>query len=403
MHLTRIDRQNNLMKKGPRTLSRRTDPTLSLCMIVKNEAATLERCLSNARPHVDEIVIVDTGSTDGSLEIARRYADVLDEIEWPDSFSAARNHSLDLASGDFILILDGDEYIEEEEGWKSLRAALHSNKIVGLQLPVMNLMPEGEMVLADRIWQERVFLNHPHLRYSGKVHNQIQSALVELMNRTNRTMHRVDAEVVHTGYALAKDRMKEKYRPRLSLLQYEYDNPQGPKHRAYYGYQLALVYFVLQEYRTALDIFNSIDYTNLIDQNAFYTHMLAAQTAFKLSDVPAALVHSDGMLTRDRNEPVAYLITGYALLAAKQLVNGLMMLVECYNIKKEYDKSARFVLNEPMCLRVFARVCGQVGLKQFADEFGQHAESEEIDSVAVTNLIERLKIGLVRLEMDQAA
>ena len=391
------------MRKGPRTFSQRSEPKLSLCMIVKNEAGTLERCLSNARPFVDEIVVVDTGSTDGTLEIARKYADVLDEIEWPDSFSAARNHSLDLASGDFVLILDGDEYIEDEEGWKSLRAGLQSNKIVGLQLPVMNLMPEGEMVLADRIWQERVFLNHPSLRYSGKVHNQIQSALVQLMERTNRTMHRVHAEIVHTGYALAKEKMKEKYRPRLSLLLYEYENPSDAKHRAYYGYQLALVYFVLQEYRKALDIFNAIDYTKLIDLNAFYTHMLAAQTAFKLQDVPAALIHSDGMLTRNRNEPVAYLITGYALLAAKQLINGLMMLVECYNVKQDNDKSARFVLNERMCLRAFARVCEQVGLKSFASEFRRHEETEEFDAAEIRKLIERLKIGLVQLEMNQAA
>ena len=105
------------MSRGPRRIvpyQRKHDARLSLCMIVKNEAETLEKCLRLARPHVDEIVVVDTGSTDGTREIARRYADVYDEIEWPDSFSLARNHSFDLATGDFIMCLDGDEYIEEE-------------------------------------------------------------------------------------------------------------------------------------------------------------------------------------------------------------------------------------------------------------------------------------------------
>ena len=97
-------------------------PTLSLAMIVKNEAEHLEQCLSTARPHVDEIVVVDTGSTDGTQEIAQRYADVFDEIEWPDSFSVARNYSMDKASGDYILILDGDEHIPDEEQWRKLRA-----------------------------------------------------------------------------------------------------------------------------------------------------------------------------------------------------------------------------------------------------------------------------------------
>ena len=391
------------MKRGPRSLTRNAEPTLSLCMIVKNEAATLERCLQSARPHVDEIVVVDTGSTDGTVEIARRYADILDEIEWPDSFSAARNHSLDLASGDFVLILDGDEYLEGDESWQNLRAALRSNRIVGLQIPVLNLMPEGEIVLADRIWQERVFLNHPKLRYTGKVHNQIQSAMVDLMQRTNRVMQRADAEVVHTGYALAAPKMKEKYRPRLSLLHHEFENPKDARHRAYYAYQLGLVYFVLQEHRTALDLFNGIDYTKMSDLNGFYTHMLAAQTALKLGDVPAALIHSDGMLTRSRTEPVAFLITGYALLTARQLVNGLMMLVEAFNIHVESGHQARFVLNDRMCLGAFARVCDKLGLKQHAEEFRKHQEAEAVDAAAVQALIEKMKVALVRLELGEAA
>ena len=98
-------------------------PTLSLAMIVKNEAEHLEKCLSTARPHVDEIVVVDTGSTDGTQAIAQRYADVFEEIEWPDSFSVARNHSMDKASGDYILILDGDEHIPDDEQW-SLSCAI---------------------------------------------------------------------------------------------------------------------------------------------------------------------------------------------------------------------------------------------------------------------------------------
>ena len=69
--------------------------TLSACMIVKNEEKDLERCLKSVRPHVDELVIVDTGSTDRTVEIAEYYADKLRFFEWTGDFSAARNFSMD--------------------------------------------------------------------------------------------------------------------------------------------------------------------------------------------------------------------------------------------------------------------------------------------------------------------
>ena len=372
-------------------------------MIVKNEAATLERCLQSARPHVDEIVVVDTGSTDETVEIAGRYADVLDEIEWPDSFSAARNHSLDLASGQFVMILDGDEYLEDAAGWERLLATLRRQRVIGIQVPVLNLLDSDGVIEADRIWQERVFLNHPHIRYDGKVHNQIQTSIMQHVQRTKGTMVRVAAEVVHTGYALTKDRMKEKYRPRLSLLKAEYENPRDARHRAYYAYQLGLVYFILQEYRSALDLFNGIDYTKLSDQNGFYTHMLAAQTALRLSDSDAALVHADGMLTRSRTEPVAYLLTGYALLSARKLVDGLLMLVEAYNINVEQGKEARFVLNDRRCLSTLANTCEKLGLQQNAEGFRAQGQAEEVDVTVVQEMIQTMKIALVRLDMNQAA
>ncbi|MFQ5572041.1 MAG: glycosyltransferase, partial [Rhodothermales bacterium] len=128
-------------------------------MIVKNEAETLEKCLSLARPHLEEIVIVDTGSTDGTREIAQRYADIYDEIEWPDSFSLARNHSLNLATCEYLLILDGDEYIPEAQHWKRIRKCLRQRDIAAAQLPIRNLLRDDQIVAADRIWQERILWN----------------------------------------------------------------------------------------------------------------------------------------------------------------------------------------------------------------------------------------------------
>jgi glycosyltransferase involved in cell wall biosynthesis len=371
-------------------------------MIVKNEAATLEKCLRTARPHVDEIVVVDTGSTDGSQEIARRYADVVDEIAWPDSFSIARNHSFDLADGDFILVLDGDEYIEHENEWQRLRKSLRETDVVAIQFSVKNLMPDDQIMAADRMWQTRVIRNHPRIRYTGRVHNQIDDAVREYQVATGMRVVRVDCEVVHTGYALNPEQMKSKYAPRLDLLRYEYENPRSVMLQAYYGYQLGVAYYVMQMFEEAAVVFNELDYELLTPQNAFYTHLLAAQTALKLKNGPMALVHCNSMLSIDQSEPVAFYTTGLALLMSRKAGDGMLMLLEAYNVNDGASGTIRFLLNPAQVLFTLARICGQIGLKDHQRIFSALYEKGTFDSQVVKSLIGSLKTNIVLAEFEVA-
>ncbi|MFC1733463.1 glycosyltransferase family 2 protein [candidate division KSB1 bacterium] len=97
------------MNKRPNTSVR-----LSLCMIVKNEEQMLPKCLASIKGIVDEIVIVDTGSTDGTREAAADYNIAWFSRTWDDDFSAARNYSIEKASGDWVLVLDADETVTGE-------------------------------------------------------------------------------------------------------------------------------------------------------------------------------------------------------------------------------------------------------------------------------------------------
>ena len=95
--------------------------TISLCMIVKNEEEVIGRCLECVKDIVDEIIIVDTGSTDSTKEIVSKYTDMVYDFEWIDDFSAARNFSFSKASKDYTMWLDADDIILEADREKLLK------------------------------------------------------------------------------------------------------------------------------------------------------------------------------------------------------------------------------------------------------------------------------------------
>ena len=105
----------------------------SLCMIVKNEEAVLNRCLESMASAMDEIIIVDTGSTDATKKIAAAYTDQIYDFAWTGNFAEARNYAASKATGDYIYTADADEYLEPEE----LQKLLQLKKV---------LLPEVEIV-----------------------------------------------------------------------------------------------------------------------------------------------------------------------------------------------------------------------------------------------------------------
>ncbi len=382
----------------------KTRPLLSLCMIVKNEAEHLETCLRLARPHVDEIVIIDTGSTDGTQDIARRYADVFEEIEWPNSFAAARNYSLDRAHGKYILILDGDEYIADPRDWHDLRSVIETTPIAGIRLRIRNLLPSYGLMEADVCYQERIFPNDPTIRYSGRVHNQIWSALVTYHQKTGYPILDVPIEVIHVGYTYNPEKMKQKYRPRLPLLEQEYKEANTSRERAYYGYQLAAVYYVLQDYEKALNLFNELDYKALAQgniNNAFYAQLLAVQAALKLNRGDEALFFSNGMLSITRNEPIAYFLAGTAFLLKGQIENGILFISESIEIN-EKNKDARFPLNMRMAFKFLGHLLRQINLVDLAQELDA-LQDKHYNKVDVQRLLQRLKTLMVLSERKKAA
>ncbi|GBR77198.1 glycosyl transferase group 2, partial [Candidatus Termititenax persephonae] len=158
-------------------------PTISLCMIVRDAAANLDLCLSSVQKVVDEIVIVDTGSQDGTIEIARKYTDKIYHFKWCDDFAKARNESLKYATKDWILVLDDDEALRPESSARikqflAEQPAERNVYVVGI-CECKRTEAEKELLAGQECTStyvhnvDRLIRNHQGLQYQNALHEII--------------------------------------------------------------------------------------------------------------------------------------------------------------------------------------------------------------------------------------
>jgi glycosyltransferase involved in cell wall biosynthesis len=207
-------------------------PSLSLAMIVKNEARCLARCLRSVQGIVNEIVIVDTGSTDDTLLIAREFQARLFHFPWTDDFSAARNHALVKATGDWMLVLDADEHASQALAGEILEF-IRSRPAIGKLRILSDFRKQGNL-LRSQSYVARLFPRGAH--FEGRIHEQLISNLPRLNLR---------GELWHDGYL-----QTHKSDRNLKLLLRELEHSPA---NAYLLYQLALEYSSLERNDRALD------------------------------------------------------------------------------------------------------------------------------------------------------
>jgi tetratricopeptide (TPR) repeat protein len=201
-------------------------PTISACLIVKDEEANLARCLGSVRHVVDEIVVVDTGSTDRTVEIARQYGARVFHFPWINDFAAARNESLRHVTGDWVLTLDADFFVPRESAHRIVKA-VRSGLADAFAYTVRSRAVAGGSL------NQLVFLfkRVPGIRWEGDVHERVLPSLQRLGLRLSPT----DILVEHTGYEDAEI-LAEKGRKYLALLEARRDagedNPHLHRHLA---------------------------------------------------------------------------------------------------------------------------------------------------------------------------
>lgn len=177
------------------TAERARAADISLCMIVRNEERVLANCLQSAKPYFSQIIVVDTGSTDQTPNIAKELGAELFEFPWTESFAEARNQSLAHARGSWIFWLDADDTLPPGAGEDLLEAALTASPdIMAFVVPVQ-FVEEGPGA-GTRVDHVKLFRNIPGIHFEGRIHEQILPSIRSLGGQVARS----NAVVLHSGY-----------------------------------------------------------------------------------------------------------------------------------------------------------------------------------------------------------
>lgn len=236
---------------------------ISLCMIVKNEAGTIRRCLQSVAGAVDEIIVVDTGSTDATQEIAQEMGAKVCSFDWNDNFSDARNASIELATGEWIFFLDADEELAGESKEALARCTAEEN-VEGYFTKILNYIGADGWVETCPDLVFRLFKNKPEYRFRGAIHEQIADVILK---KNQHASYRMANEIVilHYGYLDSQIDKKDKKNRNLKIIEKELVmEPQNQLLRYHYGVEL----FRLEKYIEAAQVF--IETANRTDPQTIY-------------------------------------------------------------------------------------------------------------------------------------
>lgn len=304
-------------------------PRLTVCLIARNEERFIGQCLESVRPVADQIVVVDTGSTDWTKQIAERFGAEVYDFVWCDDFSAARNAALEQATGDWILMIDADEELRADS-LPTLKQELTEARVMAYRLPIFDVGREAE----GCSYVPRLFRNAPGLFYVGRVHEQVYSSLEVrraewgLDNRLGRTA------LLHHGYSPELTRQRQKVQRNLVLLERALEEmPDEPNLLMNYGLELirsGQKEAGLRQYQAAFQRLSALPPSQVVPElretllTQFASHLLAARQFERVVQVLESPLAQSGGLTASM-----HFAWGLALMELGQYQRAAEQMRQC--------------------------------------------------------------------------
>ena len=309
---------------------------LSACLIVRNEQEFLEGCLRSIKDHVNEIIIVDTGSTDQTLEIAKRFSHDIFTFPWQDNFSDARNFCISKAKGQWILQIDADERIQPVCA-SYLQTLLKDPSFIAYRC-IDAYLPHYS-ALNGHI---RLFRNDKRIRYEGIIHESVNDSIEDFVQNKGLKIGLCEVFIEHLGYS---KNPKEKFKRDLQLVTKELNR--NPKNLINW-HRLALIYYHLEKREIAKSV------------NAKALTMIREKGDYSPEEVVP--FHLEAHMKLDFGEDVyPILFEGLQYYPADPLLN--------YLLAKTFIRDGKYTEAIPLCIFLIER-----GRKQDFDRSISHPE-----------------------------
>ena len=324
--------------------------SISLCMITKNEEKYLEQCLNSVKSIVDEIIIVDTGSTDKTKEIAKKFNANIFDFKWIDDFSAARNESIKHATKEWVLVLDADEVIEKKDLSKIKNTIENPEDFVGFQLEqrsYLNNFFEGavknnsdfELIENYPFYIShhlvRLFKNKLGLYFKHRIHELIEDSITE----KNLKYKKIDVILHHFGSLKNENLISNKTEQysKIILKQLE-EEPENAR----YNYQAARMFLGRNDISNALRYFQKTAKSN---PNYKLVFSEIAKIYLQMNDKNRAIEYFKKSVKHNPNNPspannlaVVYMSIGKFEQAKKILEEQLKKHPNNEALKYNYEK-----------------------------------------------------------------